>query len=160
MPSLAQILRYVRAADACLRCSASVNLHQDAPSVLSFVRNLADECRPRGIIDTHGKHPPRQAFNVQLLDGDQTMIIDQPTSNLMVKVGPLVANVRVNPLQKLEGLAAATAPLLTPRHFALRTAEFLLRLPVPARVIYLSTVRKGSERSKADVNTDRLRTCG
>src|SRR5215207_8192423 len=156
MPTLAEVFRRVRSAGACLTCAAWINLNQLASGARSLVLQLGEKGTPPGITDGLGKHSRRKSFDVQIFDGNQSVVVDQPTANLVLKVRPLFANVRVCLLQQQHGFPATVRATLTACHFALRAAKFLLCLPIVARVLNLSPIAQGGEGQQANVHANAL----
>lgn len=160
MPTLSQCLRCVCPTEAFLRCAVWPDFNKPSASVLSFVAGEVEELRPSGIIDRLGKHTACEAFDIQILDGYQSVVVDQPTADLVVEVRALIANVRVCPLQQLNRLTSAARASLSPRNPALRPAKFSLRLTVIARIGYLCAVAQGGERRQPDIDADSTAICG
>ncbi len=156
MPALAQRLRRACSAETGLRRAARVNAHQLSTSVFSFVGEFGDERRPSGIIDTLGKPSTSQAFKVQIFDGNRAVAVDDATTNLVLKVRTLIKDVLVCALQKLHGFPATVRAFLASRYFALCNSQLLLRFPVVARIINLSSIRECGEREQANIYADAL----
>ncbi len=154
MPSLAESFRRVRSTETCLRCAACVNLNQVTTSVFSFVRDLIQKGRPSGIVNAFGKHSTCQAFNVQVLDSDNSEVRHQPMTDFVVKVRALVSDVRVCAPKKLNGFPATVRAFLATGNFALRLAECGLCRSGVARVINLCAIGERGKRSQADIYAD------
>lgn len=140
MPSLAKVFRRVRSARTCLTRTARVNAHQLSTSVCSFIGEFGNERRPSGIINTLGEHSTSQAFDIQIFNYNQTIFVDHPTRNLMVKVRALVSDVGVYSLKQLYRFPARVRTFLSPRYFALCFAESLLRFAVVAWIVNFRSV--------------------
>lgn len=157
MPPLVKSLRCVSAASAGLRRAARVNLHKDAPGTFSLVRNLIHEVRPSGIGNRFRKAViPDHVIHSQIFNSYQPVAVDKPSGNLMVKVRPLLSDVRVRSLEKLDSLTSAVTAPLPSCYFALRSSEFGLCFPVPSRIFYLCPVREGGECEQPNVHADAL----
>ncbi len=160
MPALAQRLGCVRSTKTSLTRTTSVHLNQAATSVFSFVRDFIEKGRPSGIIDTLGKHPACKSFDVQIFDGYHAIIVDQPTRNLVVKVRPLIMDVRVRSLQKLYGFPATMRTFLSSGNLTLCLAEFCLCLTVVAWIVNLRSIRKRGKRGQANIYADAFKRRG
>jgi hypothetical protein len=110
-----------------------------------FVGNLFEEHSPPAITYRPGEHPRRESFDVQIFDGDQSVVIDQPTADLVVKVGALTPDVRVRLSQKQDGLPAAAGAFFSASYFALCASQPRPRFSVVARVLYFRAVARSSE---------------
>ncbi|MCP9496422.1 MAG: hypothetical protein MSG64_18420 [Pyrinomonadaceae bacterium MAG19_C2-C3] len=126
----------------------------------SLVHKFGDERRPSGIIDTLGEHPACESFNIQIFNRDNSEVINQPTTDFVVKVGSLIVDVRVRSLQELHGKTSALSSLFASCNFALCFAELLLCLRVVARILYFRSIRQGSKRGQSNVNADGVGTRG
>jgi len=146
MPALAEVFRYVCAAETFLRCAVRSYFNKFSTSVFSFVAKEVEELRPSGITNTFSKVVVSDhAFDVQIFDGDQSIAVDEPTTNLVVKVRALLSDMRVRSLQKLNCFMSAIRTLLSARDFTLCSPQLRLRFSVIARAIYFSSIRKCCE---------------
>lgn len=145
---------------AGLTCAARVNLHEHAPGTLSLVREIKEKVGPSSIVDGLRKHPARQALDVQILDGDQAVLINNLPGFFVMKIPALIANVIVKPRQKQDRLASAIGALLSTRRTALQSSKFCLRDPEPARVFDLRPVAQRGKRIKSDVYADHVSVKG
>src|SRR5690349_12790028 len=101
MPAIIERLGYTSAANTLLARAVWIDLRVGASSILRFVRDEPQELTPPGILHGLGKYSLCQAQDVQLFDGDQTVIVDQFPRLLVMKICPLPANTLVNSLQYL-----------------------------------------------------------
>jgi len=154
MPTIREPLGYVCPTKTGLRCAARINLHQHTPSFCRFVREFFDEQRPSGICHRFGKHPARQAFDVQIFNRNQTVLIDDGARNFVVEVGALVSDMRVRALQLTHGLFSIVATTFAPGNFTLRSPQFGLGLAVVARVLNLCSIAQSSESLKTDIQAN------
>src|SRR5207253_4343450 len=90
MPTLAQGLGYACPTETSLRRATRINLHDYPASFFRFAEQFVDEGRPSGIIDGLGEHSRCQAFDIQIFDGNQAVLINQRPRYLMVEISALV----------------------------------------------------------------------
>lgn len=154
MPALAEGFRRVRSAGACLTRATRVNLHELSASVFSFVGNQVEKGSPSGIPDRLRQHSTGKSLDVQIFDGNQAVIINQPTTNLVVKVCALVANVKVRALQKLNGFTSVIATFLSSGNLALCASQFRLGFSVPVWIVNLYSVAQSGECGQTNINAD------
>src|SRR5215472_1971809 len=81
---------------ATLTCSTSIDGKQRSSSVLSFVRQFCEECRPSRVVYCTRKHASGQSFNLQVFDNNQTVVIGDFTRRLVLKIIALVEHLAVN----------------------------------------------------------------
>lgn len=154
MPAIRERLTNGCPTGACLTRATRVNFYQQSPGAFSLVRKHKDKVRPPSIVNTLSEHSARQSFDVQILDRDQSILVDQRTTKLVVEVAPLVACYNVRPLQQENGLAPAIRPFLATADAALGDSQRGLSVPIPSRVLNGRTVAQGSEVRQADIHSD------
>ncbi len=182
MPALAQPLGRACSANACLTCAVGIDLFQHTSSIFRFVREHVEKGRPSGIINGLGEHSACQPFDVQIFDGDNLIVIDEPTRNLVLKVPTLICDVKMRARQelnlcgyiprsllrksyrillfkrrsllrkKLICFPATVRAFLSSCYFALSASQPRLRFSIPTRIVNLCAVAQGSERKQANVN--------
>ena len=157
MPASAQRLWCACSAGACLTRAGWINPYQRTTSIFRFVREHIEKGTPSNIINTLGKHSACESFDVQIFNGDQTVVIDKPTTNFVLKVPALIHNVQVRACQKAHSLTSAIATLPASCNLALCAAQLRLRLFVVARVVYFRSIRECGERKQANVNANLFR---
>jgi hypothetical protein len=90
-----------------------------------------------------------QVGRLQVCVRDRLGVLNQPTGNCMVEVGPLALHLQVCRGEQPHRLAPARAPLLAPGYPPLRRRERPLGLAIPAGVKDALTTGRG--RSPLDV---------
>jgi hypothetical protein len=65
-----------------------------------------DEHRPAGIVDALGQPRPGQTYYSEVFHGDRLVLADQPQGELVVMVGPLVADLAVGDRDPMPSLGA------------------------------------------------------
>src|SRR4051812_30274849 len=135
VPALFERLANLCAADTFLRCAVWNYFNERATGILRFVTREVKELRPSGI--TYGLRQLRsgESFNVQIFDGYQAVVINNPARDFVMKVGTLIANVNVNALEQKHGLTPSVRASLTSGKFALRPSKLRLRLSKPTWVL-------------------------
>ena len=71
-----------------------------------LVLKQADEAGPAGIVDAFGQPRPGQTDDSEVFDGDRLVLADQPQGELVVMVGPLVADLAVGDRDPMPSLGA------------------------------------------------------
>jgi len=90
----------------------------------------------------------------QVLQGDPVVLHDQPVRQLVEVVLALVLDPLVLPLKCLDRFAPVAAALLAAGNTALKDAQLLLFLAIPARVLHLLAVARGDQAVDAHVDPD------
>jgi len=131
VPAVREGLGHGRAAHARLAGTARVHLHQYSPGAFCLVRELLDKGVPSGIVNGLGQHSAGEPLHVQILNGDQAVLLNQLVRELVLEVGPLVPHVSVSTLQQPHRFAVAIALFVSaPRHLPLSTAKPSFRCAV------------------------------
>src|SRR5262245_24234315 len=118
VPPLAQSLRIWFTARTALRSSAWIDLDQLSTSFCRFVGEFGEKGRPPGIVDRLGQQATGQSFDIQIFHGNPVVAVDQFARRLVMKVGALVSDMRVRPLQQAHRFLAALRAFLSARHTA------------------------------------------
>ena len=146
MPALSQSLQYARPAGACLARAEWILSNKSPASIFRFVGNHAQELSPSGIVNTFSEHPSRQAFDIQIFNCDNSEVINQPATNLVMKVSTLIGDVLMNLAKQDHSFATTVRAFLSTSYFALSASQFRLRFSIPARVRNLRAVAQSGER--------------
>lgn len=157
MPSLAQGLRYACAANTFLTCAVGDNLDPESPSIFRFVRSEFKELSPASIIDRLRQHSASESLYVQVFDCYQPKIVNQPTTNSVVKIAPLVAYQGVRTLQQDNCLASSIRTFLTPADATVSKSQGAFSPAVISRVRNLRSVAQGRKVSQPHIDPDYVR---
>src|ERR1051326_1135906 len=155
--AILQRLADFHATRACLTGAARIDFHQHTPSILSFVREFEDEVRPPSIVNTLSESRSRQSFDIQIFDGDQSVLVDQSPRQLMVEVRALRSDVSVNSLKQPHGLSPSVRTFLASGNPSLSYAQSPFTLPIVTRVLHRLPRRKRGERGESHINPNRVR---
>jgi hypothetical protein len=112
MPAISECFGHGSPAGAALRGARRINLHPEPGSLCRFPKQDEDERAPGRVQDRLGEHAPRQALEMQVFDGNQPEPVDELSRDLVMKIAPLVPNMRMHPLQRLDRFAAPMLPRL------------------------------------------------
>ena len=156
MPAIRKCLRNSRPADACLTRATRAHFDQLAPSIFRFVRNLFKEGIPPRVMYGLGKHSARQPFNVQVFYDNSPVAIHQPTTNFVVKAGPLVLDLLVRLSNKHTGFRPALARFLSTCHLSLASPQDCSRTVKVSGVVDLCPIGQRSQRNQPHVDADLL----
>jgi len=154
MPPLAEVFRRVRSAKAYLRRAAWINLYQLASSVCSFVLQQSKKGTPSNVMNRLSQHSRCQPFDVQLFNSHNLIVIDEPMTNLVLKVFALIRNMKMRACQKPHSFSTTVAAFLPTGDFALRSSQACLRFFVVARVVYLRAVGERGKGCESNVYAD------
>jgi hypothetical protein len=158
MPANTERLANLCATDACLARTRWIYLYEITPGAFSLVRNLIHKLRPSGITNTFSKVViSDHSLDVQIFNGDQAILINQPSRNPVVEVRALLLDVSMCALQKLDGFTSAMRTHPAPGNLALCASQLRLRFSIPARVINLRSIRECGKRCQADIYPDLFR---
>jgi hypothetical protein len=83
-----------------------------------------------------GKHSAGQAPDVQIFHGDEAIVINQPSGQLVLEIVALVEYLSVQVSNPPARPAPTSTPLGAAGQVALLAAQFPLCLPEPPRIIY------------------------
>ncbi len=146
---------------ACLAGIGRVNFDERPASFFRFAGQLSKECRPRCVMNalcqTMVMHHP---IYREVLYADDPMGIDDLTAFLVGEVTPSPRNPLVDTRYSFTVFATLRSTLRKFGVFALHLRQSLLFLTEKARVLYLSTIGKGSKRLESYVNTNLRRVLG
>jgi len=160
MNTVSQSFRYIRQATttgACLRRVTGVYLDKLPTSFLHFVGEFGKEHPPSRIVDRLRQHPTSQTLDIQILNGNQTIVIRYLPTDLVVKIRPLIPDMRVRLLEQTDGLAPAFAAFPSPGDASLCCPECRLAMTVVAWVLYQLTIGQGGKGRESHVNSDSVR---
>ena len=160
MPAIRQRLAHRRATSADLRSSTRVNLNQQSPGTFSLVRKHVDKGRPSSIIYRLREHARSEPFDVQVLDRNQPVSVHDLTTQLVMKIRSLVANVDRHSPKNLHGLTPSVRTFLSACHAPLCDSQSALIFPVMSCGVYLRSVAQGGKVRQPDINADSVRTEG
>lgn len=152
MNTVSQGFRNIRQATATgtyLRCVTGIYLNKLPTSFLHFVGEFSQEHSPSCIADRPGKHTARQPLDIQVLNGNQAIIIRYLPTDLVVKVRPSVLDMSMSLLEQPDSLTSAVTAFPSPGYTSLRDPECCLAIPVVARILYQLTIRQGCERRES-----------
>ena len=158
MPTLVQGFRYACSTETSLRCAVRIHSKEKPASVRSFVGDLIKDHSPPGISDGFGEHSARKPFDVQIFYHYQAEVGDQPFTCFVVEVTPLITDVHMGTLQKLNRFSAARRSTSAAADFTLCFAESTLCQPVVTRVVYLRAIAQRRKSSESDIYADSFST--
>jgi len=141
---------------AYLRCVPGIDLDKPPTSFLHFVGEFGEELSPPYVMYRLGQHTSCQPLYVQVFDGHKAVLLRYLAADLVVVIRPLVSDVLVSLLEKLDGLSPAVAALLATGYAPLRDSERRLAMPVVARIPNQSPIGEGGEGAQAHVDADSL----
>lgn len=143
-----------------LRRSARVNFHKHTPSFFRFVREHKQKVRPSGIVNGLRQRPCGQSFDIQILNGNQSVVVHNFARFFMMKISTLIADVVMEPLEQENCFAAAVRTFPSSRYAALQSSQLGLCCSVLPRVIDRAAVAQRREASKAYIDTHHVRIKG
>lgn len=85
MPALAKCLSDFCPTQAGLRSASRIHSNKHTPSIFRFVRDHVQELPPASIVNRLAHSSASKPLNVQILSGDQSILVDQSARQLMVK---------------------------------------------------------------------------
>lgn len=146
-----------RLADICpaqtrLTRATRIDFHQQASGAFCLVRKHEDERRPSGVVNRLTQPTTNKPFYIQILDGNQTVVVNNLARFFVVKVSALIANMIVEPLEQQVRFSSAVRAFLSSRYPPLQTPEIRLGVTKPARVINRVPITHGGERDQANVD--------
>ena len=97
----------------------ATDLDDPAPVLGGLVLQQPDQGRPSGVVDALGQPGTSKSGHAQLLDGNHLVLADQPKGELVVVIGPPVANLAVGDRDPHPGLGAVGGSFLLPGQAAL-----------------------------------------
>lgn len=153
VPTILQRLWHTLTTDTDLASSAWVHLHQYSPGAFCLVREHSDKLRPSRIVNGLRQQSASETFNIQILDGNQAILVDQLARQLVVEICPLVANVDMGTLEQLYRLTSAVAALLPPRHFSLTAAQSGFCVSVVPGILNLCPIDQHGETVQSYVDS-------
>ena len=153
MPAILQSLSHARSAGAGLRSATGIDLHQFTPRVRSFVREVAQELRPSGIVNGFRQHSAGKSLHIQIFDGDQTEPSNDLPAQFVLEVGTLIRGSSVRLLEQHNGFTSPIASFVRAAGYpALRNPELGLAGAIPARVLDIRSVRQNSKAGESNVD--------
>jgi len=154
VPAILQSLCHSRSAGASLRSATGINHHQFTPSIFRFVREVAQELRPSGIVNGFRQHSAGKSLHIQIFDGDQTEPINDLPAQFVLEVGTLIRGSSVRLLEQHDGFTSPIASLVwAAGDAALCNPELGLSGAVPARVLDIGSVRENSKAGESNVDS-------
>lgn len=137
----------------CLRCATGGDFHEHAPGALSLVREHEKKVRPSSIANRLGEVViSHHAFDVQIFDRNQAVLINDLARLFVMKVAALIADMIVETLKQKSRLTPAVGSFLSSRYAPLQSAQLRVSGSEPARVFDSGTVAQRGERGQAYVN--------
>lgn len=157
MPTISQCFSHYRAADTFLTAASCGRLHQDSPSILSFVRNLLEETAPCRIVNGLCQHSTGKTLDVQIFNSDNAIAIHKPATQLVLKVVALIEDLAMRGGYSINSLFAALRAALATGEMPLLDAKRPLCRLEPARIGKLCSVGKSCIRRQSYINTNGIR---
>lgn len=139
---------------ASLGSAARINLNQFNTSICSFVSKVGDDLRPRSIMDVLSEHPGRQAFDVEVFDGDPTETAHKISRDLVAQVAPTVADPGVIGGEHRDAFAARFGATLAPGNGALPAAQTFSRALRPIRPGFDVPIRQDDKAGQPQIDPD------
>lgn len=160
MPANSQCFAHFCAADTTLRSTTRINLNQNTSSILRFVREHIDKVRPRGVSNTLSEYSARQPLDVQIFDGNQPVLVNKFSTQFVMEVGSLVADVDMRSLKKQNRLASSVRAFLTPCYTSMCDPQDLLPFSIVPWILYLRSVAQSRKVGQPNIDTDCIGTKG
>lgn len=160
MPTILERLANLCATDTRLRCSARVNFNQQSPGALSLVRKHVDKVRPSGVVNTFSEHSRSQSFDVQIFHGNQSVLVNKFSTQLVMEIGSLATDVDSRSLKNLNRFTSSVRAFLAPRYTPLCDPQSSLPFSIVPWIVYLRSVAHGGKVRQANIDTDSGRTKG
>jgi hypothetical protein len=154
VPSIAESFGHGSSAGAGLTSPTRVYLHQFTTGALSLVREHGEEGTPSSIVNRARVPASRQSTDIQILDRNKTEVRDQPATEFVLKVPPLISNFPLGLSQQDYRLPASVAPLLATGYFSLCPPQLGLLFDKVSGIVNLATVRQSGEAVQAHIDTD------
>jgi|SRR6185369_2013413 len=143
------------AAETRLRCTARVNFHEHAPGAFSLVREHEKKVRPSGVTNGFGEFVIfYHSSDVQVLNGNQPVLIDDFARFFMMEISTLIADVIVKSTEQHNRFPSSVRSVLPTRNTPLQSPEFSLCGSEPTRILNSRSVAQSSECGKANINPD------
>jgi hypothetical protein len=140
-----------------LGSATRIDCFHKTTSICSFVIRERDDLTPRGIVDVLGEHPSRQAFDVEIFEGDPAKTGDQIAGNLVAEVPALGRDMSLKLGERGAAFAADFGAALAPRERPLSAAKALGCLLRPAWARDHFAVAQRHKRGQAKINTNAVR---
>lgn len=140
------------AARADLGRTVGVDPANQRTSFLGFVRQHKQELRPTGVSHTLAHVAAAEALDVQVFDSDETVLLHEPSRELVLEIPPLVGNVLVQPSDLAAQLSISTTAPFAASTLALEQGQFLFGLAKPTGVLDHLASGEGSEVSQAHID--------
>jgi hypothetical protein len=137
-----------------LRGAGRVHPDQRSASFFRFAVEDRDELAPASIVHGLGQHRACQSLDVQIFDGDHSVLAHQCAGRLVVEIAPLVGDVLMHAGHGLACLLPTAGTLLPACQLALSDAESPLGQPEMPWVGDFASVRQDGKRGQPHVNTD------
>lgn len=141
-----------------LGSSTRIDFDQFATGTFSLVAKVGDDLSPRGVVNVLGKHPSRQAFDVEIFDCDAPKAVDEIAADLVAEVAPLRGDVTLKLGECPNALATDFGPALAPSNGSLSPAQPLGRALGPVRAVYRFPVAQRDKTSEAKINAHTVGT--
>ena len=121
-----------------------------------LVRKFLKECCPPGIVYRLRKQPTRPTFYVQVFDKNDSVVVDDMSGQLVLKIVALVENFAVHPGYQANRFLPALGKLLATCYATSCSTETLLCLLEPTRISDFQPVAPRHGRPQPDIQTNRL----
>ena len=141
---------------ATLASPTRIDEREPSPGAFGLVRKFLKECRPSCIVYRFRKQPTRQAFYVQVFDKNDSVVVDDLSRQLVLKIVALVENFAVNLGYDANRFLPALGKLLATCDSTLCSTKMLLGLLEPTRITNSLSVVPRHTRQQPDIQTNRL----
>ena len=138
-----------------LRRSAGIHSDNLTPGSFGLVCQVPDELSPAGVQDGLGESAPDHIRDVQIFDGDQLVLRNQPLTDVMSEVEPVVPQLPVGTLQAENSFIPSTATLLPATDPLVVAPKFASHRVQEARVLDGFPGAQRGEVKHAHVEADR-----
>ncbi len=125
-----------------------------APGTLSLVRKRSKKTTPPHVMNRLGEHTVSQAFNVECLYGNGSVLLNETVGQLVLKILPLIRHMLVNLRKDLNGLMTTIGTFLPSCYSTLRYPQSSLCLAIPTWILNRRTIGQDSEGFQINVYAD------
>ena len=139
---------------ATLAGPTRIDGQEPSSGAFGLVRKFLKECRPSCIVYRFRKQPTRQTFYVQVFDKNHSVVVDDLSRQLVMKIAALVEHFAVNLGNQANRFLPALGKLLSTCYSTLCSAKTLLCLSQQTRITNVRSVVPRQERQQPDIETN------
>ena len=141
---------------ATLARSTRIDRRKPSPGAFGLVQKFSKECRPSCIVYRFSQPATGQTFYVQVFDKKDSVVVDDLSRQLVLKIVALVENFAVNLGYQANRFLPAFRELLSTGYPTLGSTKTLLRFFEQTRITNSPSVAPRHERQQPHIKTNGL----